>query len=213
MANKSIPVLIADAQYLIRTGLQALIAQQSDMEVVATATHSSQLALQLPATNSAIVLMDYGSEGGFNPEDIGEIQEQHPDSQVVVISSDLQQEKVLRALSLGARGFLTKYCDDTEILEAIRAAAEGKKFFCQTVLDIILQKDDTDPSCEPVQLSVRELEVIRLMADGLKAQAIAQELHLSIHTVYTHRKNILRKLGAQNAAEVIRYAYQAQLVE
>ena len=208
-----IPVLIADAQYLIRTGLKALIAAQSDMEVVATATHSSELSHQLPAASAAIVLMDYSGESGFNPEDIGHIRRQYPDSQVVVISSDLQQGKVLRALSLGARGFLTKYCDDTEILEAVRAAAEGKKFFCQTVLDIILEKDEEDSSCEPVQLSARELEVIRLMADGLKAQTIAQQLHLSVHTVYTHRKNILRKLGAQNAAEVIRYAYQARLVE
>ena len=138
-----------------------------------------------------------------------------PDSEVLIISSDINRTKVMTALQYGAKGFLTKECGEVEILGAIRATANAEKFFCNTVLDIVLDRQlsegDTE-DCSPVKFTDREIEIISLMAQGANAQKIADTLSLSVHTIYTHRKNIRKKMGASTAAEVILYAIRTGLV-
>ena len=110
--------------------------------------------------------------------------------------------------------FLTKECDETEILDAVMATAKNERFFCSKILNYILEKSfNKSISCKPSPLSQREVEIVRLIAKGLIAKEIADRLNLSTHTVYTHRKNIMSKLKVKSASELVLYAVNNGIVD
>ena len=118
-------------------------------------------------------------------------------------------------METGISGFVTKECSQQEIVAAIYATAKGEKFFCNKVLELILdkhlQKEEKD-KCLPTDLSVREVEVVQLTASGLNARQVAEKLNLSHHTVYTHRKNVMKKLGLGSVSELTLYAVKTGLI-
>ena len=128
-----------------------------------------------------------------------------------MITSDIKKEEVLSVLEYGVTGFLLKECDKSEIISAINASSRKEKFFCGKVLDIVLNTDQT-PSCAPTRLTERETEIVQLMAEGKGTNEMASALSLSVHTIYTHRKNIMKKLGVTRAAEVILFAINSSIV-
>lgn len=222
MTSKNVNILIADAQLLTREGLKTLLSQYKHLKVIGESTHFDELLADLDHHDPDLVIMDYSQEPHFSMEDLSRIQNTHPNTHILVITSDLKRDKVLNALGYGVKGFLTKACDADEVLGAIRSVAKGEKFFCSKVLDIILEREiprvkvgdptTADDKCDPIQLTQRELEIVKLMVEGLSAQQIADKLFLSVHTIYTHRKNIMRKLEVTSAAEVILYAIKTRLV-
>lgn len=214
----SINIFIADAAFLVREGIKAVIKDRNYMKVVGEAVHSDELKSKLSDLNSDLVIIDYQAGESFDVEDIHYITQQRPNTNVLVISTDYEKDRVLKAINYGAKGFLLKECDQTEILGAIHAVSKNDKFFCGKVLDIILERNSPsfsksiDDNCDPTLLTQREVEIVKLMAEGFPAQEIADKLCLSIHTIYTHRKNIMRKLGVTTAAEVILYAINTSLI-
>lgn len=213
----SINILIADAAFLVRTGIKAVIAGYPHLNVIEEATNGVQLREQLESGRPHVIIMDYNAPGAFVLEDVAHIAEAAPDSNVLVISSDLKRDEVLKVLEWGVKGFLLKECDQSEIIGAIQSVARSEKFFCGKVLDIILERrtqsaPGSGEACAPTRLTERETEIVKLMAEGHSTQGIADQLSLSVHTVYTHRKNIMRKLGVTTAAEVILYAFNTSLV-
>jgi DNA-binding NarL/FixJ family response regulator len=209
-------IIIADPQLLAREGLKVLLANRPNMEVVAEAETRAQLDLVLSEHRPDVLAMDYSAGDVFSPQDIEHIKEARPLAEILIISSDLDKEKVKTAMRLGAKGFLTKDCGEMEILGALEATSRGEKFFCNKVLDIILEREELQPTtgpCDPVNFTARELDIVKLMVDGKNAQEIADKLALSVHTVYTHRKNIHKKLGVSNATEVVLHAIRSGLVE
>jgi DNA-binding NarL/FixJ family response regulator len=216
MSAPALQVLIADPQYLIREGLKQILLRQARIQVAAEASNQKEMHAWLRLHRPDVVVMDYSANGGFRPDDVRRIRRDSPQSEVLLISSDLEKEKVLAALQYGAKGFLTKECDEQEITDAVQAVSQKEKFFCNKVLDIILDRplevETNGSACDPLKITEREIDVIRCMAEGLKAEEIARQLNLSKHTVYTHRKNIKRKLALKTGAEIVRYAVQAKLV-
>jgi DNA-binding NarL/FixJ family response regulator len=214
---ETIRILIADNAFLVREGIKAVVSQKAHLAVVGEARNQRELRQKTQANLPDVVILDYQASNAFSPENVQEVLRLSPNTSILVISSNLQRTQVLKVLEYGALGFLLKECDETEILGAIKAVAKGEKFFCSKVLDILLERSigstngDFDP-CEPTRLTLREIEVVRQMAEGRSAQDIANHLELSVHTVYTHRKNIMRKLGASSASEIVKYAYQTALV-
>lgn len=215
---KSIQILLADAAFLVREGIKSVVAGYPWIEVIGEATHSQDLIDKVNALKPDVVIMDYNAPGAFSISDVHQVTQLSPLSHILIISSNLQKSDVLKVLEYGAKGFLLKECDQTEILGAINAIAKDDKFFCGKVLDIILERRATPvpisvSDCEPTSLTTRETEVVKLMAAGIPAQQIADQLCLSVHTIYTHRKNIMRKLGVTTAAEVIVYAINTSLMK
>jgi len=213
----TIDIFIADAAFLVRTGIKSVLASFPHMQVIEEVTNSNELRSRLDQKRPKVLIMDYNAPGAFSLDDVKYVAESAPDSAVLVISSDLKREEVLQVLECGVKGFLLKECDHTEIIGAINAVARQEKFFCGKVLDIILERQSLSPpssreACLPTRLTERETEIVKLMAEGLATQDIAARLSLSVHTVYTHRKNIMRKLGVTTAAEVILYAFNTSLV-
>lgn len=209
-------IIIADPQLLAREGLKVLIAHRPNMQVVAEADSHNQLDQVLTTHRPDVLVMDYSASDVFSPKDVEHVKDMRPLAEILIISSDLDKDKVKTAMGFGAKGFLTKDCGEMEILGALEATSRGEKFFCNKVLDIILEREDvpsTAGPCDPVNFTGRELDIVRLMAKGHNAQEIADTLALSVHTVYTHRKNIHKKLGVSNATEVVLHAIRSGLVQ
>ena len=213
-------LFIADAAYLVREGIKSVISGYPHLKVVGEAAYADKLHREIEKVQPHIVIIDYHAPGIFSIDDIYQLKANFPKLEILVISSQVLKQQVLRVLSFGAKGFLLKACDQTEIIGAIHAVAKGDKFFCGKVLDIILERTmnpaealTNEQNCDPTRLSQRETEIVKLMAEGLPAQDIADQLCLSVHTIYTHRKNIMQKLGVNSAAEVILYAINTALVK
>ncbi|MEZ5001795.1 MAG: response regulator transcription factor [Chitinophagales bacterium] len=208
MKAKPISVVIADSQYLIRLGLRHLFEGQSRINVVDDATRSDELMEAVLEHSPDVVIFDHDKPSHFKMEDISAVKRISPHTNFLIISSDDKKESIFRVLQEGSLSFLTKECDEEEIISAVIATSKGEKFLCNKVIDVILDKHvaKEEQTCAPTNLTTRELEIVKLTAQGLSAGKVADQLYLSPHTVYTHRKNIMKKLGVNSASELIVYA-------
>lgn len=216
--DKDIRVIIADDSELIRLGLDVVLSEQPDIQVVGEATSGEELQSVLSEVPADVLLIDFTADG-FSLESIPEVLTKHPDLGVVAITPDQEGTTIVNALKAGVKSYVKKNCDSEEIISSVRETKKGSKFFCGKILETI-QQVDIDPdddsyesfNCQPVNLSVREQEIITLIAEGLTNGQIAEKLFLSTHTVNTHRKNIMQKLGVKNTASIVMYAVKANLV-
>jgi DNA-binding NarL/FixJ family response regulator len=211
-------VVVADSNRLIRIGLDVVLSTESDIEIVGEAENEEALFHTLAENPADILLIDF-TAADYKIETIPAVLARFPDLQIVAITPDQTGETIVNALKAGVKSYVKKDCDLNEIVSSVRDTAKGDKFFCGTILETI-RRVDIDPdsdqfdgfSCEPVKLSEREQEIITLIAEGYTNTGIAEKLFLSPHTVNTHRKNIMQKLGVKNTASVVMYAVKSNLV-
>ena len=208
-------IIIADHQYLIRIGLRHILQRNKDTEVVAEVANSSELLQAVKKFTPHIILIDYNDSDSFSVNDICHINTHFPKCKFVVITADENRDRINKTLSCGVSGFLTKTCDREEIRKAITATSKGEKFFCNKILDIILAKhlgkEETD--CAPTELTVREIEIVKLVSEGHSSKEIAEMLNLSLLTVQTHRRNLMRKLKIKSVSELVLYAVNTGLAD
>lgn len=215
-----IKVIVADCNVIIREGLKALLIDNPQIKVISEAFDSDGLRSSTLLKSASILIIDF-TEPGFKPEDITKAKILNPELRVLAITNSISKADILRAIQAGISGYLLKDCDKQEILEAVESINDGKNFFCGKILDALLQEphhpNQADLQtiagcCEPVDISNREMEIIRLIAEGLTNKEIADKLFLSTHTVNTHRKNIMQKLGIGNTAGLVMYALKEGIV-
>ncbi len=199
------------------------MSKQESFDVVAEADNEAALMSVLQQRKPDVVILDYNQSAAFSISTVERIKAQHPASRIMIMTDDEEKERIYKVLQLGVNCFLTKECGEEEVFDAIKAAGKQEKLFCTRVLDYLLEKsfpEQSTPSpatpevsCSPTPLSPREIEIVRLIAQGLIAKEIASKLNLSTHTIYTHRKNIMRKMGLSSASELILYAVEIGLVD
>lgn len=213
--KRKIQVAVADAQTLCRVGLCQVLGSAPEIEIVGEASDTEDLLQLVQEKEIDVVVVDYNQPRYFDQTIAHQIKSVSPSTHLLVISSDDRKERIYRVLQDGVSSFLTKQCDEREILDAIRATAKGEKFYCHKILDLIIERSFPTKSedCSATPLSAREKEILTLVAKGLVAKEIAAELHISPHTIYTHRKNILRKLKLTSPTEMIVYALEHGLIE
>ncbi|MBN4061986.1 MAG: hypothetical protein COA57_06465 [Flavobacteriales bacterium] len=209
----NIKVYIANSNFVVREGLKSLIAKLNGVEVVAEAENSKQLLSTVVDVCPDLILIDY-STPLFKIEDIRAVLNILPGVKVLAITELTEKAIIENALKSGVDGHILNCCDKQEITDAIYSITKGDRFFCGKVLD--LMKDESferhSVSCAPISLSGREMEVISHIAEGFTNKEIADKLFLSTHTVMTHRKNIMNKLGVNNTAGVVIYAVKENLI-
>ncbi|HEY8403802.1 MAG TPA: response regulator transcription factor [Flavobacteriales bacterium] len=211
-------VIIADSSLIVRTGLNAILSQYPDIEICGEAANEQQLLDMVRSFHPEVVLVDYTSKD-FSIDVIPAILRLNTRTHVIAITGEQSGHTIVNALRAGVRSYIKKDCDLHEIVQSVRETATGGKFFCGQILNTIRKEaidindlEIAEFSCEPVTISERELEIITLIAEGYTNVEIAEKLFLSPHTVNTHRKNILQKLGVNNTAAVVMYAVKTQLV-
>ncbi len=202
-------VILADAEYLVRVGLNHILEKQSNVEVLGAVADEQGLFDLMAAKPAHVIILDYNQSNNLTVESILKLRKVYPNTGILVVSADNEKESIYGVLEAGVTSFLTKSCNEKEILEGIQAAAKQQRYFCRKVMDYVFERSfstTTDDDCAPTPLTEREIEVVKLVAKGLIAKEIASELGLSTHTIYTHRKNIMRKLKINTATELVLYA-------
>ncbi|MCC2547303.1 response regulator transcription factor [Hymenobacter sp. BT175] len=215
-----IRIILADDHSIIRGGLRSLLSAEPDLEVVGEASHGQELLELLPTTPADVVLMDLNMPvlDGFHTMPL--LREQFPQVKVVVLSMLEHEKYVSQLFAMGARGYLLKNARIREIAHALRMVAEGQTFLCSELALAFLDKASqtnvttvmgTGP--RGAELSNRELEVLRLIAEGLTNAEIADKLFTSKRTIETHRQNIIEKTQAKNTAALIKYAMNEGIIK
>ncbi|MBC8173063.1 MAG: response regulator transcription factor [Chitinophagales bacterium] len=211
---KTINIILADTQFLIREGLKSLLETQQGVTIVAECIEKSDLFLQLRNLQVDIVILDHTHQENFAVSDISLLQIINPDVKILIIADIHEKQIVQQVVGYGVNGFLTKTCDSAEILDAIHCLMQNEKMYCHKVVDILLGFPATESNnCEPAILSDREIEVIRLIANGYTTKEIAEALYRSFHTISTHRKNIMKKLHIKSTSELLVYAMNTGLIQ
>lgn len=207
-------IIVADPEHLTRIGLKSLLSEQDKLSIASEAMNEKQLMHQLKTKAPDIVVLDYNQPQYFSPSTVSKIKKQSPDTKIMIITADNNKANIYQVLEWGVSSFLTKTCDEVEIMEAFRALGKGEKFFCTRILDYLLEKSFARPEVAlTTPLTPREIEIVRLIAKGLIAKEIGHELNLSTHTIYTHRKKIMRKLQISSSSELVMYAINKGIVE
>lgn len=211
-------IIIADSNMLIRSGLNTVLRQFDDFQILGDATSETQLLEMVKSFEVDVVLIDFAAKD-FSIDVFQKMARLNSKVRSVAITGEQTGITIVNALRAGVVSYIKKDCDIHEIVESIRETADGGRFFCGQILETIRREaiDVNDLnigelSCEAVVISERELEVIKLIAEGYTNNEIAGRLFLSPHTVNTHRKNIMQKLGVNNTAAIVMYAVKAQLV-
>ena len=211
-----IKVLVADNSFLIREGFRAIITAASQFKVVGEVDRSEDLCEQLLMHHPQVLVLDYTSNF-FSIEDIQTVHQKFPGINILAVTNPQSRIVISKAIENGVLSHLLKDCGKEEIIEAILATAKGEKFFCGKILDTVLKEKDVPVSegvsCDGVKLSGREVEIIQLVAEGMSNKEIAEKIFLSVHTVTTHRKNIMSKLGVNNTAGLVMFAIRENLIE
>ena len=209
-----IRVLVVDDHAIVREGVCALLARRKDIEVVGQAADGKQAIAQAAALLPDVVLMDISMPAMNGLEATQEIRKSFPGIRVLVLSQYESKEYVIPLLRAGAAGYIAKRARANELADAIRAVYFEGAFLPPNIARAVV--DGVTTSNAPVNHSIlteREIQVVRLLADGLSSREIAERLCLSIKTVDTHRSNILEKIGAHSIAELVRYAIREGIVE
>lgn len=206
-------ILLADSQFLTRQGLKNCIATNAHLHLVAEISDSyNSLMERLSYINPNILLIDYLFDK-FDRHKWQQLIHQFPVNQILVITNDENRDRINYVIRSGINGFLTKNCNEKEIIQAIEAITGGSRFFCNKILELLLENNAPKDEMQDEKLTSRELEVLNLVAKGLPTSKIAEELHLSVHTINSHRKNMLRKLNLKSPTELVLYALESGLIK
>jgi two-component system response regulator NreC len=208
----TITVVLADDHPVVRSGLRMLLDAQDDVEVVAEAGDVDGARRLVLGYKPTVLVLDLNMPGGSSLEAIPRMAESSPDTYVVVLTMQEDPAFAREALQAGAKGYVLKQSADTELVQAIRAAAGGGTWL-NPELGARLAAAPTAPAGPPGDLTNRELDVLRLIALGHTNTEIAEQLFLSVRTVETHRAHIQQKLGNSSRAELVRYALDHDLIE
>jgi len=178
-----------------------------------SASSGKEMIEQVSQLQPDVLLVDYSSNK-LSFSDVTDVMRKLPSLRIIGIVHECDVNQVKRLIKLGIHGHLMNDCDKDEIIDSVKSCAKGDKFFCGQVLDKLNWSEGQESShgCDPINISERELEVLQLIAEGLTTKQIADKLHLSFHTVMTHRKNMMAKLGLNNTAGLIVYAVKENLI-
>ncbi|MBU2289158.1 MAG: response regulator transcription factor [Gammaproteobacteria bacterium] len=198
-----IRLLLVDDHPLVRDGLKARLASETDIEVVGEAGDAAETLTALAACSPTLVLMDVGMKDGSGIDLTGVLLARSPGLHVLMLSMYDSVEYAHRALQAGARGYVLKDAPSAEILVAIRTVAAGGTYLSASIAERMFRAPT-----QSNQLSTREREILSCIALGQSSKLIARALDLSVRTVETHRQNIRRKLDLETQADLIKYAVE-----
>lgn len=206
-------MLLADDHRVITDGLRALIDSRPDMRVVALAHNGAEAMRSCMACRPDVAVMDQAMPEMNGTEAVRMIRERRAATRVVMLSMYSNGEHVRRALEAGASGYVLKSCAGDELVEAIRTVHGGRRYLSAQLAEELLERMIKGPADALSQLSSRERQVLKLLADGSSVVHIAATLSLSRKTVETYRERLMEKLGLRDLASLVKFALKHGVVE
>jgi DNA-binding NarL/FixJ family response regulator len=209
-SENNIQVLIADSQYLITESLKHILQEDARFLVGSVVMEKNELTKELAKENTSLLIIDPSFIELASLTDIKEIRNNYPHLKFLVITNGLSGSEMLELNNLGIIDIILKTAGREEIFEALAATLKGKKYYSSELLDLLFEfNEKKSPGEESGQLTASEMEIVRLISEGLTTKEIASRKYISFHTVITHRKNIFRKLGVSSVSELIMYALKS----
>jgi DNA-binding NarL/FixJ family response regulator len=207
-------LLVADDHGIMRSGLRLLLDRQPDMEVVAEAADGIEAVALALRERPDVCILDLTMPRMTGLEATVEIRAHAPGIAVLVLSMHDDERYLFEALQAGAAGYVLKREADQALVEAVRATGRGEAFITNAAERSLVREWMQDDSTGPVEpLTLREREVLKLIAEAYTNREIGEILHLAPKTVESHRANLLRKLGMRDRVELVRYAIRRGLIE
>ncbi|MGG1947526.1 response regulator transcription factor [Trinickia sp. NRRL B-1857] len=212
MASETIKVLLVDDHTIVRNGVRLMLSSAADIEVTAEAASAAEATQAIDAQRFDVALVDIALPGKNGLDLLKSIQASHPELAVLILSTYAEDIYAMRALKLGAAGYLTKDSSAATLIEAVRKASKGGKYVSPSLAERFASAMSGKSGATHEVLSDRELEVLKLLARGESLVNIGERLHLSPKTVTTYRSRILDKMGFGSNAELTRYALENGLL-
>ena len=208
---EEIKIAIADDHKLFRDGLSSLLQDDDHFKVIGSVEDKSSLMKLLQEHSIDILLLDISLPNESGLDILTDISEKYSSVKCIMLTMHEEIHYVKESLKKGAYGYLLKDTGESELKNAILNVYEGKKHFKDKISDLLVEDMSRPDSGNPI-LSDREIEIVKMVADGKITKEIADKLYISVRTVETHRSRIMKKLGTSNASEMITAAYKRKLI-
>ncbi|MBT2265163.1 MadR family response regulator transcription factor [Rhodococcus erythropolis] len=212
--QSSVRIVLVDDHAILRQGLRSVLERESDLEIVGEASSLAEALAVVDKVGPDIVLMDLKLSASSDYEGLtlcGQLSSAHPGLGLLVLTTFLDDQLVVRAVHAGARGYVVKDVDTTELVRAIRAVSRGESAFDSRSASAVVRSLNGQSAAKE-RLTDRELEVLRLLANGLSNIKIGERLFISPTTVKFHVSNIMRKLEVSRRAEAVYAASKQGLI-
>lgn len=212
-----IRVVVADDHGVVRKGLRLVLSEDPEIEIVGEACDGEEAVAMAESLAPDVMILDVAMPKRNGILAAAQIARSSPKIGLIMLSMYSDEEYLMRAISAGAKGYLLKDSAEPDLISAIRTVAAGKPFFSAVLNEALVadyvRKIHSQGLQDPYDsLTDREKEVLQLLAHAKTSKEIAAQLHLSLHTVETHRTNLMQKLGLHSAAEVVLYAARKKLL-
>jgi DNA-binding NarL/FixJ family response regulator len=209
-----IRVMLVDDHAIMRDGIRALLSLHNDIEIVGEASEGQEVVDKSPEMNPDVIIMDIAMKGMDGLEATRRIIKQNSKRKVLILSQHDEAQYVLSAVKAGCAGYMPKRALSSELISAIRAIHSGQAFLYPSAATALISeyRSSTQASDSYDQLTPREREILKLIAEGRSSKEISRALYISIKTVIGHRTKLMFKLGIHNRTELIKYAMRKGLV-
>ena len=216
---EKIRLILVDDHQLVRTGIANLLAGETGFEIIGEAADAKDLFELLKKTQPDITILDIALPGMSGIEITKKLHNEYPGIRILILSMHTSEEFIFNAINSGARGYLPKNTSRKELIEAIYAIHRGEEFFAESISNIILKSyikkaksDSTVDENNESLLSKREIEVLKLFAEGMTNQEIADKLFISIRTVESHKNHIMARLELKTTVDLVKFAIRNNIV-
>lgn len=209
-------VLIADDHQLFREGLVNLLSSAPDIEVIAEAEDGKEATEKAKQLKPDVLLIDIGMPHMNGIEATRILKKDMPELKIIAVSMHSDRQFVKGILEAGADGYLLKNCTYRQLIDAIQSVNSGKKYLSDDITEMIIKGylDPSETEAETyTELSEREMEILKLYAEGKSTREISEKLFISVKTVGTHKQHILEKLGLKTNADMVKYAIKEGLIQ
>jgi DNA-binding NarL/FixJ family response regulator len=216
---KKIKIILVDDHNIVRDGIKSLLQNEKDIEVIAEASCFDELKNILMTKEPDIILMDISLPDISGIEITKILSVEYPAIKILMLSMHISDEFIMSSINAGASGYIPKNTSKRELLKAIRTISSEGLYFTQHVSNLIVKnvikgaRQETKPSDKYNSLSSRELEILKLFAEGFSNHEIADKLFISSRTVESHKNHIMQKLDLKSPVEMVKYAIKNKIVE
>lgn len=207
---KHLKLIVVDDHPMLRSGIVSLFEDVETIEVTCEAKNGNEALKCIENNRPDVVLMDINIDGQLDLSTTETIKERWPEIKVLAFSMHEEVQVIRRMVKAGASGYLLKSASHQEVLRAIRAVGNGETYYGQQVLEIMTQTitSEGDEDNSDVSLSNREREVLHYVAKEFTNQEIAEKINISLRTVETHKRNLIKKLRVKNVVGLVRFALE-----
>lgn len=219
MNTETIKIILTDDHQIVRDGIKAMLSDMAGIQIIAEAGSGRELFDLLKTYKADVIILDIELPDISGIDICRQIMEQYPNTRVLILSMYTGEEFIFKAIGEGAKGYLPKNTSREELVRAIRTIAENHEYFSPVISEIMLKSyiqkaksKNADPK-DLTELSKREIEVLRMLAEGYPNTEIAEKLFISIRTVESHKSHIMQKLEIHTTVELVKFAIRNKLIE